>query len=973
MITSPPGIDTDRLKRINTLLATALALPADERADWLRGLPAAQRPLVPILGALLARSVVETDTFLRHPIGLTLDDLEPLDMPPDAPGDEVGPYRLIQELGAGGMANVWLAERADGVLQRQVALKLPRAGWALGLAQRMARERDILGALAHPNIARLYDAGVTVAGRPWMAMECVSGTPIDEHCRSGALGVPQRLRLFLQVTDAVAHAHARLIVHRDLKPSNILVTPEGEVRLLDFGVAKLLEDDPARSPALTQLMGRAVTPDYASPEQVAGKPVGVATDVYSLGVVLYELLTGQRPYRLGRQSMAALEEAILAADVPLASTRVGADKGLARALRGDIDTMLMRALHKDPARRYASVESFAADLQRHLDGEPIHARPPSRRYRAYKFMRRNRLGTASVAAVAASLVLGSAVALWQARQARNEAARAEQVKEFMGSVLKQATPREGGVVTASDLLLAASQRIEKELAGNPRAAAELGVIVGQGFFSLGEARKGETALRAAITRAENEFGRRHPITLQGKALLVEALDYTDLPAAEKIVAEVVPDALAGLPASAESAVFALRSQSWVLALRSQSAASYAASQRAIEIGKLHLGPLHRETIRTQRVRSAIFGWFGDSAAQFAAATEALAGARAAFGDKAPDATLNQVEREYGNALVANQRPADAVPVLTRALRDQRLLDGGETARVALSMQALAMAMRAAGQTSEALAVTRESVALQTRLNPGDNWQVSDFGRILVDVLTLARRVDEASAMERSIAALHLPTFDLPPSQRIDLALGRARLQALAGDDEGAAREAAAAADLAGETHVGRRAGARAIAAFNARMQRRPAEALTFAQRVLGEPKLNDIPVDVHAEALAQAGIAWLEMGDFTRGEEALRSARTLFTKAQVEPGVGQADVMIGLARVHLRAGRSGEAEALLLPLVSAWEGVNPNSEWHGEALIWLARAQAMSGKANDARAHRQQAEAMLRGSKLPALRNLLAG
>ena len=170
-----PGIDTDRLQRINTLLAEALALPEAERGAWLRALPPAQQPYVPILGALLARAEVETDTFLQHPIGLSLDDLEPFDMPPDAPGDQVGPYRLIQEIGAGGMANVWLAERADGVLQRQVALKLPRAGWALGLAQRMARERDILGALDHPHIARLYDAGVTAAGRPWMALEWVIG------------------------------------------------------------------------------------------------------------------------------------------------------------------------------------------------------------------------------------------------------------------------------------------------------------------------------------------------------------------------------------------------------------------------------------------------------------------------------------------------------------------------------------------------------------------------------------------------------------------------------------------------------------------------------------------------------------------------------------------------------------------------------------------------------------------------------
>ncbi len=289
------------------------------------------------------------------------------------------------------MATVWLAERADGALQRQVALKLPHAGWTAGLAQRMARERDILAALEHPHIARLYDAGTTAAGRPWLAMERVEGVTLDEFCREQRLDVAARLRLFLQVADAVAYAHARLIVHRDLKPSNILVTARGEVKLLDFGVAKLLEDDAPAAANLTQQIGRAVTPDYASPEQVSGRPVTVASDVYSLGIVLYELLTGERPYRVERYSAAALEDAIMHADVAAASTRVAGDRKLARRLRGDLDTIVDKALRKDIAQRYPSVESMAADLRRHLEGEPVWAQPPSWRYRTGKFVRRHGL------------------------------------------------------------------------------------------------------------------------------------------------------------------------------------------------------------------------------------------------------------------------------------------------------------------------------------------------------------------------------------------------------------------------------------------------------------------------------------------------------------------------------------------------------------------------------------------------------
>jgi len=472
-----PFAADERLRHINSLLETALALPADERDRWLRTLPPEHQTLEPLLSAMLARASVETDNFMQHPIAVTADAVLEQDTPPDQPGDEVGPYRLIRELGTGGMATVWLAERADGVLNRQVALKLPRTGWAMGLAQRMARERDILGALQHPRIARLYDAGVTAAGRPWMAMECVTGQTVDVYCREHQLDVPQRLRLFLQIADAVAHAHARLIVHRDLKPSNILVTPEGEVRLLDFGVAKLLEDDGALAPNLTQLMGRAVTPDYASPEQVACKPVTVATDVYSLGVVLYELLTGQRPYELGRPSAAALEEAILSADVPLASARVQGDHRLARQLRGDVDTVLAKALKKDPEQRYASVESFAADVQRQLDGDPVLARPDSRWYRTTKFVHRHALPLGAAVAVVLALAIGLSAAVWQAHEAMHQSAiararalQAQASTDFTLMVLTEGM-RADEALTLDQLMQRSETMAEREFSGNPTERA----------------------------------------------------------------------------------------------------------------------------------------------------------------------------------------------------------------------------------------------------------------------------------------------------------------------------------------------------------------------------------------------------------------------------------------------------------------------------------------------------------------------
>ena len=491
---SPP--DPERLRSVNALLEMALALDGQERNHWLNNLPPEHQALAPLLKTLLARGSVETDNFMRAPVGLSLGELDDTDAAEDKPGDLIGPYRLVHELGAGGMATVWLAERNDGVLHRQVALKLPRMGWGLGLAQRMARERDILGALEHPHIARLYDAGVTDNGRPWMAMERVSGVPLDQYCRDHRLDVPHRLRLFLQVAQAVAHAHARLIVHRDLKPSNILVTPEGEVRLLDFGVAKLLEDSPAPAANLTQLMGRAVTPDYASPEQVAGKPVTVATDVYSLGVVLYELLTDQRPYRLARQSTAALEEAILAVDVPLASSRVASDRRRARQLRGDLDTVLAKALRKEADRRYPSVESMAADIERHLAGEAVLARPRSTRYRLAKFVGRYRLEVGAAAVITVAVVAAAAVSVWQAHEARLQAAaaerenqRAQAVQEvllgiFQANSAQQPDPLRARQTTARQLLDIGAAKAATSLQGAPEAQDTVLDILADMYYQL---------------------------------------------------------------------------------------------------------------------------------------------------------------------------------------------------------------------------------------------------------------------------------------------------------------------------------------------------------------------------------------------------------------------------------------------------------------------------------------------------------
>jgi len=408
-------------KRIEALLDVALLLEPGARQAWLDGLSGADRSLADPLRRLLEVSEADTGGFMRHPVGLATLDAVAEDIDGDEAGQLVGGYKLVGKLGVGGMSTVWLARDTVRVLNRMVALKLPRFGWQPGVSERMQQERAILASLEHPGIARLYDAGSGEDGRPFIAMECIDGTPIDKHVRSSALRLPAVIDLVLQVADALAFAHGRLVVHRDIKPSNILVTRDGQAKLLDFGVARLLDNGVAARSELTQSQGRLMTPGYASPEQVAGQSITVASDVYSLGVVLYELLAGVRPYRLARQSAAALEEAILNSDIVPVSRQARADIPWRRELRGDLDCILAKALQRDPALRYGSIAEFADDLRRHLQGVPVRAQPERWSYFARKFIWRHRVGVSMLALLAATLIAGLSAVMWQAGQARQQA------------------------------------------------------------------------------------------------------------------------------------------------------------------------------------------------------------------------------------------------------------------------------------------------------------------------------------------------------------------------------------------------------------------------------------------------------------------------------------------------------------------------------------------------------------------------
>jgi serine/threonine-protein kinase len=497
-------IDTEFWKRLDALLEEALSLPTEERAAWLERL-GPDHPMRERLADMLSRTGDESSAFMGRPVGAgTLGEAAET-LVSDKAGDEVGPYRLIEALGSGGMGAVWRAEPVEGGVQRQVALKLPRTGWTPGLAGRLQRECAILAKLEHPNIARLYDAGLTEAGRPWLAMQVIAGVPIDRYCREHQLTVAARLRLFLAVARAISYAHARLVVHRDLKPSNIMVDIAGQVHVVDFGLAKVLDDTTDRETAITQTVARTLTPDYASPEQIRGDAITVATDVYSLGVVLYQLLAEKRPYRLKRDSAAALEAAIVEADIPPASSQV-ADRARARALRGDLDTILAKALRKEVEERYPTVEAFATDVDRYLRRLPIHARPPSFAYYANRFVRRHRTAVAGATVAVLALVAGLAGTLYQAHRAEAERDRAvrelrfaEGSDEFMRFLLSE---QSGKPVPAAELLRRAERSASLQFADDPALRARMQMLITDLYGELGDFKRAETVIGVARRSAE---------------------------------------------------------------------------------------------------------------------------------------------------------------------------------------------------------------------------------------------------------------------------------------------------------------------------------------------------------------------------------------------------------------------------------------------------------------------------------------
>ena len=811
----------DRWQEIDALFEAALEKTGAARQDFLAGLdPDLRSELDNLLAAdQAARTFLERSTWLATAKGDESDGsgdprLPEVDLP-----KRIGPYKVLGMLGEGGMGRVLLASRADEQFERLVAIKTLRARLPGPLRDellaRFDLERQALAQLEHPNIARLYDAGRDAAGDPYLVLEHVDGMPIDLYCDEHRLDTASRLRLFAEVCQAVQVAHRNLLVHRDLKPSNILVTREGRPMLLDFGIAKLL--DPARIAGEvleTRAGSRPMTPGYASPEQVKGEPITTASDVYSLGVLLYELLTGRKPYRVTSWLPHELERAICEVeperpstavfraagskdtrdgfDAPLPPDEVAARRStsptaLARLLRGDLDTLLQTALRKDPDQRYASVEALVQDIEAFLGGLPLAARPASTLYTLRKFVRRHRLGVAAASTLAALLLVFLVVLANQARQIRAERDKAQQALAFLIEVFKASDPSraQGEELKAREILDGAARRIEKELAAQPEIQATLMDAMGQVYLGLGLYQDADTLFAKSLERRRQELGPDDPATLAVERSLAWArLELGDLNQAKSLFEDVVTrleqngghapdladarlgfgDCLHGLGdpdaaiAQKEKALQGLEKEAGLEAEK-------ASAELSLGISLTSLSPTDRARQLYARAEARRRRIFGDHSLEVA------------------DVIFRRGELERLAA-----RYSEAIPLFDQALAVQRKLLDPAHPNLLASLQNQAICMAYVGEASQAIPLYQEVYEKQKKRLGPRHPEVANTATMLSTAYALKGDLTTALAFETEALSIRREVFGPLHSLVADALCEYADLLRELGRYEEAARE-----------------------------------------------------------------------------------------------------------------------------------------------------------------------------------------
>ena len=716
-------------------------------------------------------------------------------------GRRLGPYRLRRLLASGGMGAVYLAVRADDDRELNVAVKLIKCRLVNEETLRRFRtERQTLGRLDHPYIARLLDGGVTSDGVPYLVMEYVNGTPIDRFCDERKLTTAQRLRLFLQVCSAVSYAHRNLVVHRDLKPNNVLVADDGThgvPKLVDFGIAKVLNGrQDAADPTITA--HRVMTPEYASPEQIRGEPITTASDVYSLGIILFELLTGRRPYRFRSRSPHEIERTICDQEPERPSTTIDRIEDR-RRLSGDLDEIVLTALRKEPQRRYASVEQLAEDIRRHLGGLPVSARRASQRYRAAKFIRRHRAAVTAAAVIALLLVGAVVLTAWQSRQTRAEALKVSRVNSFLTGMLASVDTNAalGPHGAVRNMLDEATQAIEAgALDGQPVVEASVRMTVGMTYLQLGLTEPAQPHLEGALDIRRREFGHRHPGVAESlDALGMLARAKGELRKAERLYGEALEQRRELL--GEQHADYAQTLNNLGVLLRNT--------------GELHAAEKHlREALRIRRAvwveqaRGAVPDPV-DSRRRCGDVATTLVNLAAVLKnegrlDEAEDLYresltlfLEALGREhYRIAVVLNNlallltdrgRYREAEPLFREGLVIRRKVFGNEHQATATGLKNLALLLARRERYAEAEVLYREALSLGRKL-PGDRQRLANTLTNLADLLASVGEYDEAEALCREALAIRADRPGHPRAATSMVVLARVHL----GRDDAAGAE-----------------------------------------------------------------------------------------------------------------------------------------------------------------------------------------
>jgi eukaryotic-like serine/threonine-protein kinase len=840
----------------------------------------------------------------------------PEDAAVDLTGERIGPYRIVRSLGRGGMGEVFLAERADEQFRQQVAIKLVRRGLLSRHVQgRLKLERQILATLDHPNIARLFDGGTTTDGTPYIVMEYVDGEPIDIYCDSRSLSVQQRLRLFQIVCSAVHRAHQNLIVHRDLKPSNILVARDGTPKLLDFGIAKMLDDrQMMHTMAVTQADYRVLTPDHASPEQIRGDPITTASDTYVLGVVLYELLCACKPFTLKGNRLGDLERAICEETPPAPSMVIHAREDapgiarqrgtsaarLRRELAGDLDNIVLMAMRKEPERRYSSVEQFAADIARHLDGMPVLARADAWSYRAGKFLKRHAL-VAGLAAAFVALLIGFSITTYvqsgriaqerdvaQIERARAQTAqrRAEGVAEFLIDSFRLADPSHarGKEITAREILDQGAARIGKELSAQPDLQATLLDTIGSVYLSLDLPEDALPLIEQGLAVRRRLFGERHLDIARSLYSLNRVYEKKgDLKTAEALAVDslAISTTLTG-PDSLETASGLCR-----LGVIQHAKGEFVNAQRhlneCLRIRVARLGRDHEEIT-------------------------------------VPLDNLARLAQERRDFVTAEQLYREALRIDLRAR-------GKDHPQYIRHLHNLATALHEKGNLDDAEPLYREAVGLYRQVLGAEHSETIDamttFGRLLMD----RNRFDEAQQMYESALTASSKAH---PEPHVEVGYLLASLGRLA---------------------LERKEYAKAEARYR--------EALRIYEKTLPPGH------GYTAAALTMLGRTQLELGRSQQAEQTLQRALQEWSKdyGAASPYFAQARAVLGRAWAVQR--RFAEAEPALLETYPLLVKARLDDQLTATVRRWIEDLYRSTGRAEQAQAYFQQVDAQQRAARNP--------